>query len=334
MNKIEYLKKLENLIQALPEEERKEALEYYKDYLDEAEDEKKAIEELGSPEELASSILEKFNCVPAQIIKEKTEQPEDENIFDEESVFGENDDKLCFEFDKKNIKNLGISVGFGNVFVKNGNSFKVETRGIQKDSIRCEINSKSTLIIECTKNIPGRRFFSGDKKAHICPRILITVPKNLNLSNTKIDLGGGQLKSQKLSVTSEKSMLNISAGNFELSGFNSKIISIRTGMGNTKLSGNFSDFLDINCGMGKVFVKSEIPLQTKINCGMGFVNFKTTEEAKNCSVQGKVSLGSITFNGEKRSGFAQSFSGTKKEKDFDIKCGLGEVKIDFNQKEF
>ena len=51
MTKGEYLKKLKDLIQALPAEEQEEALSYYSDYFDDAESDDKVIEELGSPEE-------------------------------------------------------------------------------------------------------------------------------------------------------------------------------------------------------------------------------------------------------------------------------------------
>ncbi len=66
MTRQQYLKKLENCIQALPVEERSEALDYYSNYFDDAEDDDKVISELGEPEELAKTIIEKFTCVPAK----------------------------------------------------------------------------------------------------------------------------------------------------------------------------------------------------------------------------------------------------------------------------
>lgn len=82
MNKEEYLKQLENCIMALPAAEQKEALDYYRSFFDEAEDDQKAIDELGSPEKLAESIKEKFACVPEK--KEnakKSEGKSDEGFF-------------------------------------------------------------------------------------------------------------------------------------------------------------------------------------------------------------------------------------------------------------
>ena len=77
MTKKTYLKKLESLIQALPADERKEALEYYSNYFDDADDDDKVFEELGEPEELAKAIIEKFSCVPASPKKEEKDESAD-----------------------------------------------------------------------------------------------------------------------------------------------------------------------------------------------------------------------------------------------------------------
>ena len=57
MSKEEFMKELEYLLSDIPEEDKKDALDYYQDYLDEAGDmAKKAIEEFGSPERIAAII--------------------------------------------------------------------------------------------------------------------------------------------------------------------------------------------------------------------------------------------------------------------------------------
>lgn len=60
MTRNEFLTALEQLLASLPEEERRDALAYYEDYLDAAgpEQEADAIAELGTPEEVAHKILE------------------------------------------------------------------------------------------------------------------------------------------------------------------------------------------------------------------------------------------------------------------------------------
>ena len=61
MTKKQYMTALKNNIQSLTLDEQKEALQYYEDYFEEAGDDKKVMEELGSPEEVAKAIRERFS---------------------------------------------------------------------------------------------------------------------------------------------------------------------------------------------------------------------------------------------------------------------------------
>ncbi len=58
MKREAFMKELEYLLQDIPDEEREEAISYYRDYLEEAgsENEEKVIEEFGSPERVAAII--------------------------------------------------------------------------------------------------------------------------------------------------------------------------------------------------------------------------------------------------------------------------------------
>ena len=58
MNRIEFMKELEYLLQDIPEEDKADALDYYRDYLEEAgdEDEQTVLDEFGSPERIAAII--------------------------------------------------------------------------------------------------------------------------------------------------------------------------------------------------------------------------------------------------------------------------------------
>lgn len=57
MNKDEFLRQLEELLSDIPEEERHDAIEYYRDYFEDAtKDEEKILEELGSPLIVAENI--------------------------------------------------------------------------------------------------------------------------------------------------------------------------------------------------------------------------------------------------------------------------------------
>ncbi|MCR5614372.1 HAAS signaling domain-containing protein [Treponema sp.] len=319
MTKRQYLTKLENCIQALPAEERNEALDYYSNYFDDANDDDKVIEELGEPEDLAKTIIEKFTCVPAKAAAKKksgaseeddeeTEEYESENG----SFFEEETERLSFSFKKNQVKNLGIVVGAGNIVMKSGSEYKVETRGIASMDMRCELNEAGTLIIENRKKFPKKKFFSHDDKMHLCPRILITVPDGVNLENTKITLEAGQIKVKQLNISSDKTMIDVSAGNAELRGIKSKMTAIRASMGNITLAGVLTGY-------------------TKVDCRMGAVNVKMPVASDDYSYDAKIGMGSVKFDCDKRSGFGQNYFGDKKENHFSISCSMGEVKVAFDK---
>lgn len=58
MNRVEFMEKLEYLLQDIPDQEKADALAYYQDYLEEAgdENEEQVIKEFGSPERVAAII--------------------------------------------------------------------------------------------------------------------------------------------------------------------------------------------------------------------------------------------------------------------------------------
>ena len=58
MNRIEFMKELEYLLQDIPDEDKADALDYYRDYLEEAGDmdEQSVLDEFGSPERIAAII--------------------------------------------------------------------------------------------------------------------------------------------------------------------------------------------------------------------------------------------------------------------------------------
>lgn len=58
MNRTEFMRQLERLLQSIPEMERQEALQYYNDYFDDAgeENEKEVIDALGNPAKVAENI--------------------------------------------------------------------------------------------------------------------------------------------------------------------------------------------------------------------------------------------------------------------------------------
>ncbi|MBQ8189072.1 MAG: DUF1700 domain-containing protein [Lachnospiraceae bacterium] len=91
MSKIEFLERLEKLLADVPYTERREALNYYTEYFEDAEkDEEEVIKTLGSPEEVAHNIREELagkELATTDVVYESSESARetDDNIIDVET---------------------------------------------------------------------------------------------------------------------------------------------------------------------------------------------------------------------------------------------------------
>ncbi len=69
MNKKEYLKLLDKKISVLPDEERKEALDFYRELIEESPNEAEAIAKLPQPKQLASKLILEFGTKAPKGVK-------------------------------------------------------------------------------------------------------------------------------------------------------------------------------------------------------------------------------------------------------------------------
>lgn len=299
MNKEEYLNELKTYLLSLSSDERDEALQYYSDYFDEASDDAKVIEELGSPKELSNTIIEKLSNALAKT----------ESVKQEESSEQENPDygnALFYSFNKEEVKSLKLSIGIANVVLIKGDTFSVETRGINSELLTCCV--KNGVLTIKKDRIGGFNFFSHNGQNQFVPKLLITIPANVALDKLSITLGAGKMRTKDVSIACDFANISVGAGDLVLENIESKKANIKCGMGNFEYSGKLSGKNNIDCGMGNV----------KVNL---------TGNAADYSYDLKLALGNFNFNGEQKTGVCQVFNNPKKENHFSVNCGMGNVII-------
>lgn len=306
MNREEYLKELKNCIQALPVEEQNEALDYYYNYFEDANDDEKVIAELGSPAKLAEEIKAKFACVPAT--KEtKTESEENDNKYKENRIKGD-PTALKFTFEKSKVKNLDFALGIAEIVMIAGNEYKIETRGIDSNIFRCEVSERGTLIVQNTHKFPSFKFLGHDNPSHKHPRILITIPTNADLDIVRISVGAGALSSKDASFSCKSGKFEVSAGKLQLS----------------RITGGRIDF---RCGMGSLEFSGKTTGQCNIDCGMGCIELRINGNPEEYSADAKIGLGEFKFNDKKKGGIGDLSCENKLINHFSVNCGLGNVKV-------
>jgi hypothetical protein len=306
MTREEYLNELKSSIMSLSSDEQAEAIQYYSDYFDEADDDEKVMRELGTPEELAKTIIEKF--ANALVDTKKAGEGDSEQEESTSSSDGYSIDALYFEFEKSQVKNLSLDFGAAEVAVIEGNKYCIETRGLPEEALNCYLNKEGTLVVSNAHRF-NLNFWSHNRRSRIVPRVLVTIPAGASIEKLRIAVGAGKLVSKKLSVT-------CSSGNIDV------------GAGNLVLDGVFGGKINMRCGMGNLEFKGSITAQVNLDCGMGSMNLNLKGEANSYSYDAKVGLGDFRFNGEKKSGVCQVYNNQKLANHFSVNCGMGSVNID------
>lgn len=304
MTREEYLSALNKNITSLTDSEKNEALQYYADYFEEAGDDEKVMEELGTPEEAAKVIMDKFS----NALKKKDEEPDNEKKESKEEGTPFTDE-CVWSFDTKEIKNVKIELGACHSVLIPGKKWMIETRGIREENFVCSAKN-GTLFINNTKKLNFIDFFNHDRKSRIVPRILISVPET-EIEELSIKLEAGLLKSQELALSSKKLALSVGAGNMELEGLKAAA------------SG-------IHCGMGNITFKGKLTGKTNIDCGMGNITLILSEKEENFSYDCKVGLGEFKFNEKKCAGISQSLPENLKENHLSVNVGMGSVNCKTN----
>ena len=309
MTREEYLNELKSSIMSLTTDEQAEAIQYYSDYFEEAGDDEKVMRELGSPEELSKTIIEKF----ANALVD-TKSADSENESEDNSEESQNNadykrsiDALYFEFAKKDVKNLSMDFGAAEVALIEGEKYSIETRGLPEESINCYLSKEGTLVVSNTRRF-NLNFWSHNRRSRIVPRVLVTLPKNAALEKIRVGVGAGKLTSRKLSISCQSGSVDVGAGNLVIDGISGGRINMR-------------------CGMGNLEFKGSITGNVNLDCGMGSVKLDLKGDPKSYSYDAKVGLGDFHFNDEKKSGVCQIYNNQKLENHFSVNCGMGSVTI-------
>ena len=301
MTRQDYLNELKWQLKSLPVEEQEEALEYYRQYFEdactdgsktEASDEE-VMAELGTPLELAQSIISKFASVPATRAKQENHT----------------NDGTCGTFNDDEVRSMDISLGIAEIVMITGDHFSVDYRGIATGDIRYGLSPFGTFTIENTYTIPYIGLWTHrDSQEANHPRILIRVPANTKLDLLRLHIGAGSFTAKEVDITCARSYIDVGAGNIILN----KIISNATGF---------------KCGMGNINYTGELYNLVNIDCGMGNITLNLRGNAENYSVDAKVGLGSVKLNDMSKSGIGTFNCNGKQINHFSINCGMGNVTI-------
>lgn len=308
MNRSDYILILKENIKSIDEQRQIELIQYYTDYLEELNNDDQIIEILGKPEDLAKKIIENNKNESNDLSKNQNTLEEINKEKEPENKHTKYNDSLYFEFKKSDIRNIEFNFGAANVVLILGKKVSVETRGLEKHQLLCKISSDRTLVVKNLDKLSRLNFFNHNRSTSFVPRILITLPKSMIVEKFSVVIGAGRFDARGVSVTSQKTMIEVGAASFKFDKINAK---------NTK----------IHCGMGKILINGIFTKRTDIDCGMGSVTLNLQGNKQEYSYDAKVGLGIYKFNNEKYDGVNKIVPNSILENHFSVNCGIGSVVI-------
>lgn len=339
MSRREFMERLEKLLTGLPEEERKEALQYYSDYFDDAgkEHEEDVIRELISPENVASKIKTEtgkpqqtdgmYSASAQDTQKEKRKHNKvifiilavltaivvvNTLIAGALGVFGNReyvDTGIVKEEESfANVQSIDVELPFTDLVIETAEVEEVE---IEYDGMADEIRNRTYAKME-----------GGELN-------LTASYKRTWISNRKDEYGQIRIKVPAAKVLDEIS-INISAGSVKLKDISAGELEFDLEAGELKTEGLDTDLMEISCDTGSVEADVLRADNIEIDCGVGEVNLTLSGSRDDYDYELECSVGQITIDGSSYSGISNRQNITNgAAKKMEIDCSIGDVTIDF-----
>lgn len=306
MNKIEFLSQLEQCLQGLPFEERLEALNYYKGYIEDAgpERETQAIEELGSPESIAHLLKQQNGDISHEGMAYDRKE---DGIYTEEGyrgVDGYPDKKelvnITESYDEK-IHSIDIKVYVGTVKVVKGTEFQIVANNVENHQFHSAVedgvwkiqDADGTFIRAVSSKISS--LFHGKPK-ECYPDITIYIPTGFAAEQMNLYVGAGVVSLEDLVANQVK--FSVNAG--KLTGERILVkehtdISINTG--ETKLNQISATDVTLKCNVGNMEYNGSMIGDNIVNCNIGCIRLGLNARAEEYEYNIGCALGEILIDG-------------------------------------
>lgn len=259
MTKDQFLTELNSYLSVLKPEDRKNTIEFYEEYFEDAENEEAAIEELGAPKKLAEEIID----------------------FHKTSYKGENTQVSRQFSPDESISEIILNITAAKVLINASQEEKIEytTQNIADDDFSAKIENGKLIIKEkpvfffskkgfasFLENFNINTSFNAGKR-----EILINIPKDTRLEKLEFNSQMGSLKIEEVNV---------------------EIIEGYTTCGNFSVKSGLHKKIDFNTSAGAINI-SDIDIETmKLSSSAGAIKF---ENIKAGNISASTGAGTIEF---------------------------------------
>lgn len=225
---------------------------------------------------------------------------------------GGNVNMITYSQEYQEIENLKIDINQAKLYIKKGETFKIEADPINEDwKIKQDGN---TLKIS---NVGKSWNMYGDT-----PVLTIYIPETINLNKTEIDFGAGETEIEYL--VSNSIDLDLGAGKVDINNIKAEKTNIECGAGEVIISNADLNDLKLDAGIGRLEYSGYIKGKSDIECGVGEVDLNLKGGESIYKISAKKGLGDITVNGDSIKNNTNIGDG---DNIIDIEGGIGSIKI-------
>lgn len=318
MNRTEFMDRLAKALCDMPEEERRQAMEYYKNYFDEVSSEQEVLDTLGAPEGVAADVLRDFqNTAEAQKLQKFRKRRRNcvlagivavsivcicifgvHTVISDEYELSE-DRGLTVE---QEIRSLTVEAQSASVVIQFGDSWHLDAG----KSTTWEKDQYSMAIRQVNQTGLFRR-----KPGNI----ILTVPYG-EVNEMNLYVGAGRLEMQHMTVP-EIITCRVENGAAYLEDVNTKTLTLSVEDGKIVWDGNVYQSATVNCDTGSIDVS--LGENSEIGCIAG----RAGDGTVTAQVNGKSFLENINL----ANGFSYTLQWMERTGQLDLECNTGKIFI-------
>lgn len=237
----------------------------------------------------------------------------------------------------KDIKELYLDFGAGEVDVVLGDEFSVQGKGMGKAGYVKEIHDGYAYHFGGTKNDASISLF-GNKidlgNINFLKGVgeyTVVLPRDQEFSNVSIKVGAGEVDIEE--IIADKITLEVAAGSLNAEYVEGKEeTTVNVDVGEADVNDGLFMNLKADCNLGNLDMEGKIEGESFVECGMGNIDLNVNHERDYYDIHTDVDMGNIKIDGQKAKNkldATEDSSEETKKATLEVECGMGNIDLKF-----
>lgn len=240
---------------------------------------------------------------------------------------------VSFQDSYQGVESIDLQVAFGEVIIKNGDSFSIDANHIVENSLKSYVEDGVWYIDEgynTSRSIFGGNISFGNFglwNRKYSPKIVITVPEDFQADSFHIDVDAGDVQID--TIIAKEGSFSVGAGRLTVDHIKIEHESrYSVDAGSMTLSDVELKDITLDCGVGKITVRGVLVGDNDISCDLGDIELDLKGDSKDYSYDISSDIGNVTVDGRKYYNGLSSID-NKTGNSLKLDCGIGKITVDF-----